>query len=1177
MVEQATQAQFEHWISGEDEVPASGTKFVATDALTKAMIVAQLRRRTKAPLVAVFKSRAEARNAIDNLSFFVGSKLKERMHYLPALEFDYHRGLLPNPEILCERNVGLLHAMNDPEGRIFFTTVGAVLQKAVPPTEFLRATRVIAPNDEILRDDLLRGLTEAGYQRQPTAYDPGVFSVRGGVIDIFCPLYPKPARIEFFGDLVDEIRFFDPKTQLSQEKLEKVYLIPVGISLVPHGEDFMQAANLVKDRLDALEIPKLARDEVLENIRSGSLQPEYSYLFPLLSKGSSPLFEYFPKDTVYIWDGQEEIETVATESDIPKQKKSHELFEKQPFPIAEYSDLFISEEDLAKKMSDGPRYFWEPFVSKESPEEIIALTEETRLNTEREQMKSRKSAQPLLEAFAKRFRDWMDQGYRLHVVSHTGTHAERLSMLLAPYGIRTEKQNEVNGAFPSLLKSDFAVMHLWQGYISESRVFPKLRLVILSEEEIFGHKKRAAKSSSWSQTDAARALSTFRDLNVGDYIVHKDFGIGKYLGLKSMTFMEVPNDYVLLEYRDGDKLYIPVYRLNVLQKYVGGEGSAPLLDKLGAESWLKAKSKAQRAIAELAAEFLNLHAKRRMIAAHKFPEPGQEYSQFEMEFPFDETPDQMKAIEDVQNDLSQSHPMDRLVCGDVGYGKTEIAMRAAFRAISDGKQVAVLVPTTVLAFQHFENFKRRFKNSAAVIEMVSRMRGPTETKAVLQRVKEGKVDILIGTHRLLSADVEFKSFGLLVIDEEHRFGVVHKEKLKKMSETVHVLSMTATPIPRTLNMAMTGIKDISLITTPPPDRLSVRTFVCRKSEEIICEAIQNELLRDGQVFFVHNRIETIFGIADDLKKLLPKVRFEIAHGQMDGETLEKKMMSFYQGEAQVLLSTAIIESGLDIPRANTIIIDKADHFGLAQLYQLRGRVGRSEKRAYCYLLVPNETQMTADAKQRLQVIQRYTDLGSGFNIASHDLEIRGAGDLLGRDQSGHLNAVGVDMYFELLEESIRELRGQEKKIQIEPEITLKISAHFPNDYLPDVGERVQLYRRLSSIDSVDRISDIEAEIRDRFGTLPPEVENLLGLMTMKHYLKQLHVVRMSSGPKRTSLQFAETTPASPEKLVKLITTNPKNYQMTPDQKFVYTVEDTDWKHQLSEIQKLCSYLDVPVP
>ncbi|NBV49956.1 DEAD/DEAH box helicase [bacterium] len=596
------------------------------------------------------------------------------------------------------------------------------------------------------------------------------------------------------------------------------------------------------------------------------------------------------------------------------------------------------------------------------------------------------------------------------------------------------------------------------------------------------------------------------------------------------------------------------------------------LDKLGTEQWTKTKAKAEKAIAELAAELLNIQARRKLIPVEPFLAESNDYHQFEMEFPFDETPDQLKTIGEVNADLSKNYPMDRLLCGDVGYGKTEVAMRAAARSVFSGKQVAVLVPTTVLAFQHFENFKNRFKNTGVRVESVSRLRTSKQTKEILTDLTQKKVDIIIGTHRLLSTDVQFNDLGLIVIDEEHRFGVSHKEKLRKISEAVHLLTMTATPIPRTLNMAMTGIKDISIITTPPPDRLSVRTFVCRRTEEVIRDAISNELTREGQIFFLHNRVESIYKVGEELKRIFPKLTFEIVHGQLDGDELEQKMLGFYRGDFQLLLTTAIIESGLDIPRANTIIIDKAQNLGLAQLYQLRGRVGRSEKRAYCYLLVDNENQMTEDAKQRLQVIQRYTELGSGFHIASHDMDIRGSGNLLGKEQSGHLTAIGIDLYMELLDEAVRELRGQEKRIQVEPEITLKIAAYFPESYLPDISERILLYRRLSAVESEEALSEIESEIRDRFGTPPKEVIHLLGLMTLKLHLKRLHVLRMSCGPKRTSLQFAPTTPASAEKLVKLIQSNPTLYALTPDQKLVFSAPDATLEVQLREVQKLSALL-----
>ncbi|MBI4402744.1 MAG: transcription-repair coupling factor [Deltaproteobacteria bacterium] len=1125
--------------------------------------------RTTDPLVAVFSTHLEARNAIDNLSYFIGKSAVRAIHYLPNYDFDFNRGILPNPEVIFERNVALFHAIRDPAKRIFVTTIGALIQKAMPPESFCMGTVDLQTNQAVEREQLMVQLGEAGYQRQPVAYDPGFYSVRGAVVDIFCPLYNRPVRLEFFGDEIEEIRFFDSQSQRSLEKLEAVSIIPVGISLSPTGEALALASRKGKERLDHLDIPKGNRDEILEKIANGQLSGQLAFLFPLLSGGTSSITEYFQKEPVFLWDGREKIREAAEKTEIPRLLKNHDLFEKDLSPIAEASELFAGSTDVVQWLNLEKSYSFESFATVSDSSHRALAAEPLAFSRERLAAQGSSSHLPL-EGFVARFKEWMDQGYRIHLVCHTQTHAERFQLLLEPYGIRCQFHPENEPVLPELWQCNFQVIQVWLGLVTQSLIFPTLRVVCLSEEEVFGHKKRISKSSQWSAISSpSRVLSSLRDLKAGDLIVHRDHGIGRYLGLRSMNFQGITNDFVVLEYKDGDKLYLPVYRLNVIQKYAGGEQGGPALDKLGGERWAKAKKKAEKAAQELAAEFLNIQARRKLLPAFACSGEQTEFRQFEMEFPFDETPDQLRAIEEVMVDLSQPHPMDRLICGDVGYGKTEVAMRAAYRCALDGKQVAILVPTTVLAFQHFETFKTRFSGTAVRVDMVSRLRSSREIKATLAGVKEGKIDVVIGTHRLLSNDVQFKDLALIVVDEEHRFGVVHKEKLKRLFSTVHAISMTATPIPRTLNMAMTGIKDVSIITTPPPDRLAVRTFVCRRSSEVIVEAITQELNRKGQIFFVHNRVESIQGIAEELLKLFPKLKLEVVHGQMESDKLEHRMLSFYRGEFPLLLTTAIIESGLDIPTANTIIIDGAHTLGLAQLYQLRGRVGRSDRRAYCYLLCPPENQMTDESKQRLQVIQRYADLGSGFNVASHDLEIRGAGDLLGKEQSGHLNAVGVDLYFELLEESIRVLRGQEKPIDIEPEINLRIPAYFPDEYLPDISERISIYRRLSSVENEDAISDIEVEIRDRFGALPPEVVNLLGLMRIKLYLKKLHVVRMSCGPKRTSLQFAPTTPASPQKLVDLIQRDRARYQLTPDQKLVFTVADTDWPALLKEVQRLC--------
>jgi transcription-repair coupling factor (superfamily II helicase) len=1158
----------EKWLFDAGQSLEKASRFAGLDEVGKALVLATFAKRTDVPVVAVFPTKAAARAVVDNLEWLLGRERFSKVHYLPNLDLDYYRGLLPNPELIWERNRALFHAAHDAKKRLFVTSIQAFTLKAGSPTEFKSSVKWLRKEATEDREALVNQLLDLGYQRQPTAYDPGVFAVRGGVIDVFSPLYKQPFRIEFFDEQIEEIRFFDPHSQRSADPVVEVCAIPVSPIVMPSGDGLTAVLAKIKERLDNIGIVKADRDQLMERLRDRVVPADSLFLYPYFNQALATVFDYFPQGTVYWWDGPTSLLESLNEVELPRLRTQISLFEKQPLPIAAPDLLVVASDIFEKRMAQD--YFFENFDAGHAG--TLSLPNfEVRLGEPQSKTRQKSAVASALVTYASSFREWIDKGYRIHFVCHTRTHAERFQSLIEPYGISCTIKDEGNAAVSELLTADPLRITLWQGYLSQSRIFTELKLVLLSEESIFGQKKRS-KNSATKPVDTEKLLAAFRDINVGDLVVHKDHGIGRYLGLKTLDFQGSPNDYVLLEYRDGDKLYIPVYRLNVLQRYSGGEGHAPPLDKLGGEAWAKTTAKARKAATELAAEFLRVQALRKTKRAFAFSPPGPDYQQFEMQFPFDETPDQWKAILEVMDDLSRPTPMDRLICGDVGYGKTEVAMRASYRCLLDKKQVAVLVPTTVLAFQHYESFSRRMQDVGARIEVVSRMRSAAQIKAVLQDLKDGKVDILVGTHRLLSSDVQFKDLGLVVVDEEHRFGVVQKERLKKLCAEVHVLSMSATPIPRTLNMALGGLKEISIITTPPPDRLSVRTFVSRHTADIIAEAITNELVRGGQVFFVHNRIETLFGVAEELQQLLPKVKMEVAHGQMDGDILEKKMLTFYKGEAQVLICTAIIESGIDIPKANTILIDRADTFGLAQLYQLRGRVGRSSQRAYCYLLVPSENQMTEDAKQRLQVLQRYTELGAGFSIASHDLEIRGAGDLLGREQSGHLHAIGLDMYMELLEESIQALRGEVREVEIEPEINMKIAASFPEWYLPDIGERVALYRRLSSAEDENAIADIESEIRDRFGPVPEEVVHLLGLMQIRLYLKRLHVLRMSCGPKRTSLQFADSTPVKPEQIIGLLKKFPARFSVTPDNKLVFEAEGPDWRAQLREVARISDLL-----
>jgi transcription-repair coupling factor (superfamily II helicase) len=608
----------------------------------------------------------------------------------------------------------------------------------------------------------------------------------------------------------------------------------------------------------------------------------------------------------------------------------------------------------------------------------------------------------------------------------------------------------------------------------------------------------------------------------------------------------VEGDFLHLEYADGDKLYVPVDRIEKVQKYVGAEGHVPRLDKMGGGAWEKAKVKARAAIEELARELLKIYARREMAEGFRYSPPDRLFLEFEAAFPYEETPDQLSAIQDVLGDMGSERPMDRLICGDVGYGKTEVAVRAAFRAALDGRQVAVLVPTTVLARQHFETFRERFAGTAVEVEMVSRFRTPAEQKRILERAAAGKVDVLIGTHRLLQRDVRFRNLGLLIIDEEQRFGVAHKERLKKLRAEVDVLTLTATPIPRTLHMSLMGLRDLSVIDTPPVDRLAIRTYVTRFDDDLIRDAIRRELQRGGQVFFVHNRVQNIDAMAEFLRTLVPEAKIAVAHGQMGEKALEEVMLGFVEGRSNVLVCSAIIESGLDIPRANTILINRADCFGLAQLYQLRGRVGRSRHRAYAYLLIPGEGLLTRDARERLKVLQELTELGAGFRVASHDLELRGAGDLLGASQAGQITAIGFEMYAELLEETIHELKGLAREEKVDPEIRLGLSAFLPEKYLPDPNQRLVFYRKLAAAEEEETLYAAADELRDRYGEIPEPAQRLLEVMKLRVLMKRLKVELAEYDGRQLVFAFAAATPVPPEKILRLLDDPQQRYRFSPD-------------------------------
>ncbi len=717
---------------------------------------------------------------------------------------------------------------------------------------------------------------------------------------------------------------------------------------------------------------------------------------------------------------------------------------------------------------------------------------------------------------------WRREGFTVRLAAADERQAEHVQQILREHGVEALRAAGIDGP------EGLAIV---VGECSSGFSIPALGLILLTETELFGARRRTLRRPKYQR---GSPISAFTDLEVGDLVVHEDHGIGQYLGLKTMAVGEREGDFLLLEYAENNRLYLPVDRLDLISKYMGGDATAARLDRLGGASWQRVKDSVRAALREMAEELLKLYAKRTVAEGHRFAADTPWQREFEAAFRFEETADQLRAIEDAKRDMQGERPMDRLVAGDVGYGKTEVALRAAFKAVADGTQVAVLVPTTVLAQQHWSTFVDRFAAFPAKVELLSRFRSPTEQKAVVAGLRQGTVDVVIGTHRLLSKDVEFKNLGLLIIDEEHRFGVAHKERLKQFRAAVDVLALTATPIPRTLYMSLSGVRDMSVIETPPLDRLPVDTVLRRFSKAVIKEAVERELRRGGQVFFVHNRVQSLTSMARLVQELVPDARVVMGHGQMRERELEATMVKFVSGQADVLVSTAIIESGLDIPASNTIIVNRADRFGLAQLYQLRGRVGRERQQAYCYLLVPADGRVDEQAQRRLRVLQELTELGSGFKLALRDLEIRGAGNLLGAQQHGHIAAVGFDLYSKLLAEAVAELKGEPAAATVEPVVSVNTEGFLPEDYVPEVNQRLAFYKRLAGASGDDAVADLRAELADRFGPPPPEVEQLLDIVRLRVAAKALGVERIEAGDGRALLTFAPSTRVEPATLVRLV-------------------------------------------
>ena len=1125
-----------------------------------ALLVAELLRCGLDKLLVISATPEAADEFCRELLFFSGEVFRPTL--FPSWDATPFSATSPHPDISGAR-LDTLFRLQNGLSRVTVMPVAAALQRVLPRRTLNESSCYLVAGEDSERDELLVKLVRMGYANVPLVEDRGTFAVRGGILDIFPPNLSAPVRIEFFGDAVETIRRFDPLTQRSLQPLDELVLLP-SRELLLTNEVLADISPRLKKLCDDLEIPANRRRQVLEDLNNAVYYQGVDFLQPLLHAGLETIFDYAFGVPVVLLDPEAIREASLGFSDEIAAGAAKATAAGVPHSPAD--ELFLSDAELDTLIADRSQIELSGlFLEASDDTTTISIPCQDNMDI---RVTVSKETSHALAPLSRTLGDWLDQGRRVVIACHQQAQADRLAELLSPYGIRCTSGDIT--FIEAVMQPAERHVTLLLGDISRGFRLPLGGPVLIAEEELFGKRVRRR---GVSEVRKKQILASMAELKPGDFMVHIDHGIGLYRGLQHISVGEAAGDFLLMEYAGSDKLYLPVDRLGLVQRYVGPEGSNPSLDKLGGISWEKSKGKARKNIEELAGELLEIYAKRQISEGFSFSPPDEMYREFEASFAWEETPDQLSAIQDVLADMQHSKPMDRLVCGDVGYGKTEVALRGAFKSALDGKQVGILVPTTILAQQHYETFHERLKDYPVTVDVISRFRTPKEQKAILERLKKGNIDIIIGTHRLLQKDVAFKDLGLLIIDEEQRFGVKDKERLKAFRAVVDVMTLTATPIPRTLYMSMMGIRDLSIIDTPPVDRLAVKTFVSRFSEELIREAVMRELHRGGQIFFVHNRVQTIAKRAELLAQLVPEAKIAVGHGQMPEHELEKVMLGFMHGETNLLLCTTIIESGLDIPNANTLIVDHADKFGLSQLYQLRGRVGRSSQRGYAYLLIQSEGAISSDARERLRILQEISELGGGFRIATHDMEIRGAGDMLGNRQSGTVTEVGFELYNQMLEETICRMRGEEMTERVEPEINLRVPAFIPEAYIKDAGQRLVVYKKLTQADCEEDVLDVQNEVMDRFGKYPLATSYLFEIMKLRIMLKKLLVRQIDFSGKALVISFHPRTPAKPDTIINMMKSEPKSYQFTPDYKLVCTLRGTSFEEILDTaikvLQRLC--------
>ena len=1143
--------------------PGASLRWTHLPGSSRGLAIARAAQGHTGPLLVVVRDARAARQLEDEIRFYLGGTDDVPLLPFPDWESLPYDTFAPHPDIVSERLLTLYRLPELTRGIVLVTAT--TLQHRLPPIAYVAGHSFLLDPGTALDIEAFRArLQQAGYQTVSQVMEPGEYAVRGGLVDVYPMGASGPIRLDLFGDKIESIRKFDPETQRSGEKLPGVRLLPAReVPLVPEAIQRFRQAFRARFEGDPQKVA------LYREVSKGSAPAGIEYYLPLFFESTASLFDYLPPSTLCLTE--DGIEQVMQDFWQETEERYRVLRTDAGRPVLPPDALFLKPAELGAALDHYAKVLLTAFAEDTAQAAAsTAVTFDSR-------MPALLPVNPKAEIPHAALFDWLKQYRgRVLVVAETPGRREVLRGLLHDHGFYPEPCADWQTFLTMPASLALTVADLEKGLWLHDPA-----LAVITEPQLYGERAAQRRRRSQGNRDIGTIIRDLAELHLGDPVVHTDHGVGRYRGLQTMDVGDGPTEFLTLEYRGGDKLYIPVTDLARVTRYTGTHPDQAPLHKLGGDTWDKAKRRAREKAWDAAVELLEVQALRQSRAGHAFAAPDDHYAAFAAGFPFEETPDQARVIDEVLEDMRAARPMDRLVCGDVGFGKTEVALRAAFLAVHNGKQVAVLVPTTLLAQQHFQNFSDRFADLPMKIEVLSRFRSQGELNKAIAALADGTIDIAIGTHRLLQDDVRFKRLGLVIIDEEHRFGVRQKERLKKLRSEVDILTLTATPVPRTLNLALSGMRDISLIGTPPQARLAIKTFVLEWNDAVLREACQREIRRGGQVFFLHNDVRTMERMLEKLQQLVPEADIRSAHGQMPERELERVMLDFYHQRFNILLCSTIIESGIDIPTANTIIIERADKFGLAQLHQLRGRVGRSHHRAYAYLLIPPRSALSGDALKRLEAIASLEELGIGFALASHDLEIRGAGELLGEAQSGQIDEVGFSMYSDLLNRAVESLKAGRQADRETPlagaaEINLHVPALLPADYLPDVHIRLVHYKRIAGARSRAELEDLMAETFDRFGPLPEAAKLLFEISALRLRATPLGMRKIEAGPKGARIEFVEQPAVDANDIIRLLQSAPRLYRLDGPNKLRIMTDMPDAESRVAALQTLLGALTTSV-